>query len=103
MTGDWTCKVSDFGLSRIANKSDNNTTATKTGPLLWYKEDCISSNTIRMAPEALQQSKYSSKTDVYSFAITLIEILTRKSPYPNVDPIQVAIGNLTGNVFICLF
>jgi serine/threonine protein kinase len=35
VTGDWTCKVSDFGLSRIANKPEN-TTATKTGPLLWH-------------------------------------------------------------------
>jgi serine/threonine protein kinase len=46
-----------------------------------------------MAPEALQHSRYSTKTDVYSYAITLIEILSRKGPYPNVDAIQVAIGN----------
>ena len=35
------------------------------------------------APEALIKGEYSEKTDVWSFGITVIEILTRKVPYPN--------------------
>ena len=45
-----------------------------------------------MSPESLQQGKYSIKTDVYSYAITMIEVLTRKQPYDGQDPVQVAIS-----------
>jgi serine/threonine protein kinase len=46
-----------------------------------------------MAPEIMKGEKYNEKVDVYSFAMLLVTILTRKDPY---DPrkfgnIQVAL------------
>lgn len=39
------------------------------GPLRW------------MAPESIEHSHYSVKSDVYAFGITILEIVTRKRPF----------------------
>ncbi|XP_076803502.1 tyrosine-protein kinase SYK-like [Clavelina lepadiformis] len=59
-------KISDFGMSRILQDSENYYTASKPGswPLRWY------------APEALEYYKFTSKTDVWSFGITLWEAMS---------------------------
>eukprot|EP01118_Nematostelium_gracile_P013630 TRINITY_DN5171_c0_g1_i1.p1 TRINITY_DN5171_c0_g1~~TRINITY_DN5171_c0_g1_i1.p1 ORF type:complete len:323 (+),score=89.43 TRINITY_DN5171_c0_g1_i1:110-1078(+) len=72
----WTCKVTDFGMSRVAQ--DESTTVSNTGPLKW------------MAPESLREKKYSQKSDSWAFGITLWEILTRQEPYPDLDNVQAA-------------
>ena len=45
---------------------------------------------------------YSEKTDVWSFGITVIEILTRQNPYPEKSIVvvaeMVAKGNLKGEI-----
>ena len=41
------------------------------------------------APELLEQLKYSFKSDIWSFGITCIEILTRNDPYPQMKPLNV--------------
>ncbi|KAM7501556.1 hypothetical protein LguiB_000460 [Lonicera macranthoides] len=63
------CKVGDFGLSRI--KRNTLVTGGVRGTLPW------------MAPELLNgsSSRVSEKVDVFSFGITMWEILTGEEPY----------------------
>ncbi|KAL2236369.1 UNVERIFIED_CONTAM: putative serine/threonine-protein kinase [Sesamum indicum] len=65
------CKVGDFGLSRI--KRNTLVSGGVRGTLPW------------MAPELLNGSttRVSEKVDVFSFGITLWEILTGEEPYAN--------------------
>jgi len=71
-------KISDFGLSRANVEDNGNTTKSTVGPLKW------------MAPECIRDSVYGTKSDVWSFGITVIEILTRQPPFPGIDQLQVA-------------
>ena len=43
------------------------------------------------SPELLREQKYSFKSDIWSFGIVCIEILTRNIPYPQMKPIDVRI------------
>lgn len=65
------CKVGDFGLSRI--KRNTLVSGGVRGTLPW------------MAPELLNgsSSKVSEKVDVFSFGITMWEIITGEEPYAN--------------------
>ncbi|KAL7585274.1 uncharacterized protein LOC111880233 [Lactuca sativa] len=65
------CKVGDFGLSRI--KRNTLVSGGVRGTLPW------------MAPELLNGSttRVSEKVDVFSFGITMWEILTAEEPYAN--------------------
>jgi len=76
-------KISDFGMSRLVQQESGHVTSSSVGPLKW------------MAPENLLDRIYSEKSDVWSFGVTCIEILTRKDPYPNMEGVQVAtrVGN----------
>jgi len=73
----FTAKISDFGLSRFA-EADENKTKSDVGPIKW------------MSPESIKDKVYSDKSDVWSFGVTLWEVLTRKNPYPQMDLITVA-------------
>lgn len=42
---------------------------SEVGPLRW------------MAPESLLKSEYSTKSDVYAFGVTILEIITRQRPF----------------------
>jgi len=72
-------KVSDFGLSRLGERKEGEgeegvstyVSQNNNGPLKW------------MAPEALWEKKFSQFSDVWSFGICIIEITTRKLPYPH--------------------
>jgi len=70
----WRCKVSDFGLSRIATTLD---TMTACGTPSWT------------APEVLRGEKYTEKCDVYSFGIVLWETVTRSIPHEGIPHFQV--------------
>ena len=58
-------------MSRIYMEEENaNTTKSRVGPIRW------------MAPECITTSKYSLKSDVWAFGVTVIEIITQSVPYP---------------------
>ena len=60
-------KISDFGLSRLYQKSCILT--GQLGTCYW------------MAPEIIVNKRYSTKVDVYSYGIIIWEVCTRKTPY----------------------
>merc|ERR1712146_108664 len=60
-----TPKISDFGLSRFGAPDDDNQTKSDVGPLKW------------MAPEAIKARVYGKKTDVWSYGVTVWEIVAR--------------------------
>lgn len=74
-------KVADFGLARLiqSNESDDGDNAYTAHigakfPIKWT------------APEGLAYNKFSSKSDVWSYGITMWEIASKgKSPYPGVE------------------
>lgn len=66
----WTCKVGDFGMSRVMDKS-------KSMTVCGTAETC--------APEVLARSYYTESADVYSFGIVLWEMLTREVLYPGMN------------------
>ncbi|XP_078486477.1 tyrosine-protein kinase yes-like [Ciona intestinalis] len=64
------CKVADFGLARFIKDDVYMSTGSKF-PIKWT------------APEAIYESRFTIKSDVWSFGILLTEILTKgKEPYP---------------------
>ncbi|CAJ1077475.1 tyrosine-protein kinase SRK2 [Xyrichtys novacula] len=75
------CKVADFGLARVFMKENENVYEAKEGskfPVKWT------------APEAIQDNKFSIKSDVWSFGILLHEIMTfGQMPYPTMTNMQV--------------
>ena len=56
----WNVKVCDFGSSRVLDRKS----ATMT----------IKGTPIYLAPESINSSKFSEKTDVYSYGVTLVEL-----------------------------
>ncbi|KAL3506335.1 hypothetical protein ACH5RR_031717 [Cinchona calisaya] len=78
------CKVGDFGLSRI--KRNTLVSGGVRGTLPW------------MAPELLHgiSNRVSEKVDVFSFGITMWEILTGEEPYANLH-CGAIIGGIVNN------
>ncbi|XP_012709553.2 tyrosine-protein kinase SRK2 [Fundulus heteroclitus] len=75
------CKVADFGLARVFMKENENVYEAKEGskfPVKWT------------APEAINDNKFTIKSDVWSFGILLYEIMTfGQMPYPTMTNMQV--------------
>ncbi|EGC30248.1 hypothetical protein DICPUDRAFT_41714, partial [Dictyostelium purpureum] len=65
----WKIKVCDFGFARIVDE-ENNKSMTICGTDNW------------MSPEMITGKDYDEKSDVFSFGIVLLEIITRVKPQP---------------------
>lgn len=82
-------KVCDFGVARLKptiNSSEKDSfiataeMTAETGTYRW------------MSPEVLQHRYYDHKADIYSFGITMWEVLTGDVPYAGLTPLQAAVG-----------
>jgi serine/threonine protein kinase len=75
----WTLKVSDFGMSRLKH---NTYLSSKSpgGTPEW------------MAPEVLRNDPTDERSDVYSFAVVLWELITLKYPWEELSsPVQIVV------------
>eukprot|EP00048_Salpingoeca_helianthica_P013571 m.203390 g.203390 ORF g.203390 m.203390 type:complete len:1050 (-) comp15520_c0_seq9:36-3185(-) len=81
VASDYTCKISDFGLSRELNDRD------------YYKLAFSACLPIRWsAPEVLEDGRYNHMSDVWSFGILLHEVFANgESPYKNMSNEQVIV------------
>mmetsp|Transcript_37103 Transcript_37103/g.72883 ORF Transcript_37103/g.72883 Transcript_37103/m.72883 type:complete len:793 (+) Transcript_37103:39-2417(+) len=83
ITEDWNAKVADFGLSGnkpdVEEKSEN----LQYGTPFW------------LAPEVMQSKEFSEASDVYGFAMIILELFTRQVPFPDMNPHQAALAVVT--------
>ena len=42
-----------------------------------------------MAPEVVRGTEYDTKSDIWSFAVTIVEIWTQQTPYPQLTLLEV--------------
>ena len=84
--GDLDVFVSDFGFARQKeNKSSKGFTNNNMGPVKWE------------APESLQRKEYSEKTDAFSYAVCLYEMVAAREPWEHETHAQVAYQVICGN------
>lgn len=67
----WGAKVADFGIAKVLERK----AATLT----------IKGTPIYLAPESIMKGKFSEKSDVFAYGITLIELYTEQRAYDDVE------------------
>ncbi|EGT36867.1 hypothetical protein CAEBREN_12915 [Caenorhabditis brenneri] len=72
-------KICDFGTSHLQKKTDS-TMMSFCGTVSW------------MAPEMIKKEPCNEKVDVYSFGVVLWEMLTRETPYANIQQMAIIFG-----------
>lgn len=83
-------KISDFGLSRIAQPTADSRGAEKAQACM----TCGAGTYHWMAPEVLNGHAYDEKVDVYSYGICLFELIARRIPYDGsgLEPVSIAVA-----------
>jgi len=76
-------KISDFGIS----KKDTGELIASSGSAP-PKKTALSGSVFWMAPEAIKQTSYSRKADIWSVGCLVVEMLTGVHPWPNLDQMQ---------------
>ncbi|KAI3817220.1 hypothetical protein L1987_11009 [Smallanthus sonchifolius] len=85
-------KISDFGLSRLANIAGGSTPTLQSNRVVSEATTATSASVSNapasyyQAPEAFKVVKPSQKWDVYSFGVVLLEMITGKPPVVQVGP-----------------
>ncbi|KAL8232751.1 hypothetical protein R6Q57_002529 [Mikania cordata] len=94
LDSNFVAKVADFGLSRLAPMFDDN----GTGPN--YVSTLVRGTPGYLDPEYLLTHKLTSKSDVYSIGVVLLEILTSMKPISHGKNIvrEVKIAHQTGTI-----
>jgi len=72
LSGNGDPKISDFGMSRILEQSEEGKTKSDIGPVRW------------MAPESIATRNYSKKSDVWMFGIVVYEIVAQCEPHKEI-------------------
>ncbi|KAI3877059.1 hypothetical protein MKW92_019610 [Papaver armeniacum] len=72
----WVVKVCDFGLSRLKHQT-------------FLSSKSMAGTPEYMAPEVLRNEPSDEKCDVYSFGVILWELVTLRSPWSGMNPMQV--------------
>lgn len=75
----WNAKVADFGLCKIIQEGAEQGKFTACGTPKWA------------APEVLRNEHYTTKADVYSFAIILWEMATRLDPFSGMSAFELIV------------
>eukprot|EP00186_Timspurckia_oligopyrenoides_P000180 CAMPEP_0182445108 /NCGR_PEP_ID=MMETSP1172-20130603/3349_1 /TAXON_ID=708627 /ORGANISM="Timspurckia oligopyrenoides, Strain CCMP3278" /LENGTH=1157 /DNA_ID=CAMNT_0024640817 /DNA_START=148 /DNA_END=3621 /DNA_ORIENTATION=+ len=90
LDGSFNVKIGDFGLVHFLDSNDNSLSGGgPVGHAGTYQY---------MAPEVIANDAATEKSDVYSFAILLWEIMARKLPYLGMDPQMVAQNVLSNHL-----
>ncbi len=84
---DGTVKVADFGLARAV------TTETMTGD-----SDILLGTAAYLSPEQVERGTADERSDVYSAALILFEMLTGSKAFPGDSPIHVAYQHVHGDM-----
>lgn len=81
-------KVADFGLSRILTPAAMCCLTGETGSYLW------------MSPEVVRHEPYNSRSDVWSWGVMCVELLTQQRPYSALyaTPVQLALQVAEGKL-----
>ena len=85
VAGDWTAKVSDMGLSKLAEEATGQSIITGGA-----------ANPRWLAPEVLSGQNPSAASDVFSFGVVMWELLAWRLPWSDVAPYTIVARALEG-------